>query len=1050
MKTLILFDLKSYCKNWRFLLLVVILLVFGIFGGSAARFTLSENLAYNSPYQVGFIIAFLSLTSIFFATLFSAQLALKEIDFNLNFIYFSLPISKKQFLWSRFTSIFILSFGFTLLLTISFFIGRNFASNGMKNVDFNLFYYLIPMLIFTVINTFFVVTITTSIGWFTKSKLFIYVSGLLLYVFYMASMLFSSSPFMANQLPQSKQAQTISAILDPFGLSAYFHQTTSLSIEQRNTDLLFPNGILLANRIGILVLSLLLLLLVTKRFSIIKKVKSIKLKSIPNEVSSLPFAFVTTYKSNKVKLQSLFSFTKMNWLYVVKSIPFIVIVLSLLFAVGMEMYAEIEKGIRLPQKYASSGLMISTIIQNFYVLGALILVFYGNDLYWRSKNANFYYIEESTANFSMKFWSIWLTLIGLSFVFPTILILEGIVFQFLYNYPNIEWNIYAKTFLFTTFPLILIGGFTLIFQKIIKNKYFALAVSGIFVLLMTSSLGKVVIKHPLLKFLYTISFDYSDMNGFGSYENAFVQRLCFGFVLVLILLYFIHQNRKSVVKISFWLIAIFCIGLLSFLGGNSVSGYVSKDKNQVELAQVNYEKQFRIFKSKPQPTITKVTTRVDLFPSENAYSIKGNYVLENKTQQSITEILFNFPDDFEIKKAVLYTEKGAISITNQYQIIRLKKVLLPYQKISFDFELLYQWKPVNGHQSFNAIVENGSFMRISRYFPQIGYNVSNEIENEKIRKQYQLGKRTEITRLEAPKVLNDDFISLDMIVSTEANQTVIGIGELTKQWKEKKRNVFQFQADTIPFRFAISSANYAVKNELYKGKSFEVYYHPTHSENVAHLIKNAKITMDYCEENFGKYPFKTIRFAEISGFTKGFNATAYPATIYMNENMSFHCNILADKQQDVINELAGHELAHLWWGNSQIDPDEREGDVMLTETLAMYTEIMLLKKMYGKQKAKESITMHQDIFESEKGFSGDVPLIKATGDLTHVAYSKGAVAMYKLSELLGEEKVNLALRNFLNKHKYPNPKPISTDFLEEVYRVADKKQHKEIDVLFKR
>jgi hypothetical protein len=1048
MKTLILFDLKSYCKNWRFLLLVTTLIVFGIFGGNAARFTLSENLAFNSPYQIAFITAFLSLTSIFFATLFSAQLALKEIDFNLNLIYFSLPISKKQFLWSRFASIFVLSFGFTILLTIGFFIGREFNSIGMKSVNFNFFFYCLPLLIFTAINTFFVVIITTSIGWFTKNKLFIYVGGLLLYTVYMVSMLFSSSPFMANQLPQSKQAQIISAMFDPFGLSAYFYQTTYLSIEQRNTDLLFPNEILLVNRIGILLISLLVLILITKQFSIVKKIKSSKIKPIPNKVSSLPFAFVTTEKSVKVKLQSLFSFTKMNWIYVVKSIPFVLIVMGLLFAVGMEMYSEIEKGIRLPQKYASSGLMVSMIIKTFYVLGVLILVFYGNDLYWRSKNSNFHYIEESTPNFAMKFWSIWLTLIGLSFVFTTVLILEGIVFQFLYNYPIIEWNVYAKTFLFTTFPLILISGFILIFQKIIKNEYVALAISGIFVLLMTTTLGKSVIKYPLLKFLHTISFDYSDMNGFGIYENAFIQRLFFGFVLVLLLLYFIHQNRKSITKISFWMVTFCSTGLAFFVGLNIISDYVLKDKNQAEIEQVNYEKQFRIFQNKPQPTITKITTRVDLFPSENAYSIKGNYILENKTEQSINEILFNFSDDFEMKKAVLHTENGAISITNQFQIIQLKKALLPNQKISFDFELFYQWKAVNGHQSFNAIIENGSFMRISRYYPQIGYDTSQEIENENIRKQYQLGKRTEITPLEAPKVLDNDFITLDMTVSTEANQTVIGVGELTKQWKENYRNVFLFQANAIPFRFGISSSNYAVKKERYKGKNFEVYYHPTHSENVTHLIKNAKITMDYCEENFGNYPFKTIRFAEISGFTKGFNATAYPATIFMNENISFHCNILTDKQQDVINELAGHELAHLWWGNNQIDPDKREGNVMLTETLAMYTEIMLLKKMYGKQKAKESVAMHQDIFESEKGFSGDAPLIKVTGDLTHIAYSKGAVAMYKLSELIGEEKVNLALRNFLNNHKYPNPKPISTDFLDEVYKVANKKHRTKITDLF--
>lgn len=1049
MKTLILFDLKSYSKNWQFLLLTISLIVFGIFGGSNARFTLNENLAYNSPYQITFISVFLSLTSIFFATLFSAQITLKELDYNFNLIYFTLPISKKQFLWSRFVSVFILSFAFTLILTISFFIGREFSSDGMKSVEFNALYYFYSIIFFTMINTFFVVTIISFVAWFTKNKLFVYVSGLLLYIFYMVSLLFSSSPFMANQLPQSKQAQLISAIFDPFGMSAFFLESKHLSIHQRNFQLVSVSEILLANRIGILAISILLLILITKIFSSSKNVKSSKPYQISNEVFlNLNVAFVTTQNSTKVKFQSLFSFVKINWIYVVKSIPFTLIVASLLFAVGMEMYAEIEKGIRIPQKYASSGLMVSTIIQNFYTLGALILVFYSNDLYWRSKNSNFYYIEESTSNFSIKFWSIWISLIGLAIIFTTILIAEGITFQLLYDYPIIEWKVYIKTFSLTTIPLLVISGYTLLIQKVIKNKYLSLAISAIFVILMTTTLGKSVIKYPLLKFLNTISFEYSDMNGFGNYEYAFLQRLLFGFILVLFLLYLTHKNRNSIKKFSFCLIAFCGICIVSFLGSYIIKDYMPKDKYSIEIKQVNYEKKFRIFQSKPQPTITNIKTRVDLFPSENAYSVKGNYVLENKTKLPINEILINFSDDFTIKKAILHTKNEKILVKDQYQIIELKKTLLPSQKMSFDFELFYHWKPVNGHQSFNAVVENGSFIRISNYYPQIGYNTSNEIEDDIIRKQFKLGKRTKIKPLEAPKNLDNDFISLDMTVATEADQTVIGVGELTKHWKENNRNVFQFKTSTIPFRFAISSANYVVKKENYKGKSFEVYYHSAHSENVAHLIKNAKITMDYCENNFGKYPFKTIRFAEISGFTKGFNATAYPATIYMNESMAFHANLSKDKQQDVINELSGHELSHMWWGNSQINPDDREGDVMLTETLAMYTELMLIKKMYGKQKVEESVAMHQDIFEIEKGFSGDAPLIKVPNNLTHVAYSKGAVAMYKLSELIGEEKVNLALKNFLTKHKYPASKPISIDFLKEVYKIADKKHLKAISKLF--
>ena len=64
------------------------------------------------------------------------------------------------------------------------------------------------------------------------------------------------------------------------------------------------------------------------------------------------------------------------------------------------------------------------------------------------------------------------------------------------------------------------------------------------------------------------------------------------------------------------------------------------------------------------------------------------------------------------------------------------------------------------------------------------------------------------------------------------------------------------------------------------------------------------------------------------------------------------------------------------------------------------------------KKVEESVNIHQDIYESERGLLGDVPLIKVTGNLPHIAYSKGAVAMYELSQLIGEETVNLALKKF--------------------------------------
>ena len=157
-----------------------------------------------------------------------------------------------------------------------------------------------------------------------------------------------------------------------------------------------------------------------------------------------------------------------------------------------------------------------------------------------------------------------------------------------------------------------------------------------------------------------------------------------------------------------------------------------------------------------------------------------------------------------------------------------------------------------------------------------------------------------------------------------------------------------------------------------------------------------------------------------------------------------------EKKQDVINELAGHELSHLWWGTSKMAPDQREGAAMLTETLAMYTELMLAKKMYGKQRAIENVNMHLGIYLDERGLGKEKPLYRADPDQRHILYSKGVVVMHQLTETIGEEKVNMALSRLMQYHSWPNQRAISEDFIRQLYYVSDPVHHVKIDDLFKR
>jgi ABC-2 type transport system permease protein len=1063
MKALLNFELsRFYTKIWFYPALLCVL-AFGFVIGNGLSLSLGANIFKNAPYSIALMGGFLSLFCIFFATILVTQIVFKETDYNFHLIFNALPIRKANYLWSKFLSIFGIGFLCFVLLMTGFAIGQQIPSDRSRYTDFNLVFYLQPIFIFGFINTIFCSSLLAGVAWLSKNKMMVYVSGLLLYIFYMVMLIFSGSPLMTKGMPQSAQTILLSAIFDPFGVSAFFLQTSHWTVEQRNTEVILPVGIFLGNRVGVIVVSLLFIFFILKRYSFESVEKKVFLHFIINglrdtrkssfeRTTSVNFSknFVPTINPSTHWSKhwfSLISITKIDLKYLVKSIPFVIICIGFLFYLSMEMYGDIEKGVRLPQKYATSGLLASTIIDEFNVLCLLAIIFYTNDIFWRSKSNNFHLIESSTPiSKAMILSSKWLTISVLIVFFTCLMIALGIVFQVAYDFLYFDWWAYLGVFIFVSFRIIVAAGFMLLVQQITPNKMLALILSASLLGFMATSFGNRVLNHPTLEFLMPFAGKYTDMNGFGVYLQYFELRYAFGLAVVLFLLIIILKIRSLQIKSRSFITMILLFFTAILLGFKLSEGYKPKNE-EVELASnSDYEKQFRKFQNRPQPVVTNIKTQIDLFPEKRAYQIEGIYILQNKSAQIIDSILVNFADDFQIKEA----EFEGITLKKQYNLIALKKPLLPKEKATMRFTITYGWATVNGHQSLNAIVENGSFMRISRYFPQIGYLTDNEIEGKEDREKFNLGEQTALRKVDAPKSLTDNFINLDMKISTDKNQTAIGVGELTKQWKQGERNYFHYKTTTpIPFRFAVSSANYAIKKEVYQGKSIEIFYHPTHTQNVSNLLENIKVSLDYCQTNFGKYPFRSIRFAEVSGFTKGFAATAYSASIFMTENMVFDANINADKKQDVINELAGHELSHLWWGNNQISPDEREGAAMLTETLAMYTELMIAKKMHGQKRVLENVHLYQRMYFDERGFNEEQPLFKVLTENAHLSYYKGLVAMYQLSELIGEAKVNEALKSFLKNHAHPNPKPITTDLISAFYGVSDTKYHAKIEELFK-
>lgn len=1052
MKTVLMFSLLRGLKGWPTYLFLGFILLFAAFCGNQFNLSASQEIYMNAAYTIGFVLGFFSLSIILFACYFAQKILFSDAESGFGQILFVTPVRKKSYLMGNFAAHFLLSFLCFVLVCLGFGIGLNLRTGADMQPVFSWEYYLNPLFVFGVFNSLFVCSLLFTLSYLSKSKLLVLLGAISLYIVYMLLLLFSSSPFMSGSMPQSIGMQKISSLLDPFGISAYFYETKARSVNAKNLQVQPFSGFLLINRLLYLGLAVLCLLLCYCRFAFAsvsrgRKANQPQLQG-DQQGQSAPYKKIAADLHWKSSIQATFSFAKMDLFYLLRGVACYGIGLSLLFFVGMELYAEIEKGIRIPQKYASSGLMSATIIENFQLLGMLIILYLANDLFWRSKVAGFSHLEVTTY-YSCNKWighGLSLTVVVLSFT--VLLILEAIVFQFAYHYVQFDWAAYLGVLGFNTLSLVLFAASILFINSITANRFTALGISLLFFLFFGTFIVKKILPNPLFHFFLPYEDGYSDFSGYSAYLFAYLLRTVMGLGLAgfCYAIAGLRFRKKRWTKFS---TAVGCL-LVSII----VALIYSKEQHlQSTTAQhlqaATYEKLYRPYDQMELPRIVRVTTSVSLYPSEQCYRIQGSYLLKNEGLGVMDKLLFHFHPQLKLLRSALLIASDTVQVEAGSPLVVLPKPLAPGATMLFDFELAYTWHGVNANDPFNVIMTDGSFMRISRYYPQLGYQRDLELADPDLRKQYGLGVGREEKPLAGPDVQKNDFIDLEMRVSTEGDQAVVASADLIKDWRQQGRHFYQFSAQQIPFRFALSSASYAIKARYHRGIAIAVYYHPGHSENVEHLLKNAELSLDYCIDQFGPYPFKTLVFAEISGYTRGFAGTAYPAAVFMPENMVFHANLKGDRQQDVINEIAGHEVSHLWWGNSQIDPDDREGKLMLTESLAMYTEMMLYKKMYGKAGLQHQLQLHEQIYADAKGLHVPQPLYRVSATNTPTAYSKGALVFVEIAELLGEAVLNRALKSFLLKNKYPK-KPTSLHLIKEIRAVCnDEGQYRKIEQLLK-
>jgi ABC-2 type transport system permease protein len=185
--------------------------------------------------------------------------------------------------------------------------------------------------------------------------------------------------------------------------------------------------------------------------------------------------------------------------------------------------------------------------------------------------------------------------------------------------------------------------------------------------------------------------------------------------------------------------------------------------------------------------------------------------------------------------------------------------------------------------------------------------------------------------------------------------------------------------------------------------------------------------------------------AEVPAQLRNFSGYAEPGVVFLGENRGFLIDARAPNRLDLVYRRVAHEVAHQWWGYTLV-PADAPGAALLTESLTKYSELLALEKAYGREPVRQSLTYELDLYLSGRTSEpGTEPPLLRVDDQSYLYYRKGALVLYALKDLIGENAVNGALRNLLHEKGGPHGRPTSADLLRHLHAVARPAQHALID-----
>ncbi|OBQ55511.1 ABC transporter permease [Tamlana sp. s12] len=1057
-KEIFLFELKYRLKRPATWAYFSMLLVFGLIFSISGDVPTSEKAFVNSPLSIARMINVVSIFGIMLASAIMGVPVYRDLEHKTMNYYFTYPITEKGYILGRFLGsmfiLFMVSLGFNLGLILGFEIGPFVGIiEPERYTSLNLWHYIQPTLLIGWTNFFFAGCIFFSLVNLTKNIMLAYAGGAILFIIYLVGL---------TLLDDIEFRKTVS-LFDPFCYATQINITRYWTPVEQNTLTIPLTKTLIWNRLIWVGLGLIIFLYTLFKFDFIKfanykfkaQKKDLNLDKANPNAALIKIPKVSQVFSNSLNFKLLFSLAFLEFKNIVRDHFFkAILIAAVVFLIFDAFYGAPLYGTpSLPLTYY----MLEVKNFNFVVLIFILIVFMTGEVIHREHTVHYNQIFgalpiPNRLIYASKF----LAIVMICFILVNLVLISGVITQTAKGYFNYEFQKYFTDLYLIEFPKYIIYTLLAFFIHSLVTKKFLGHVITIAIWATLFALNSFAdIDNNLYLYGYTPRYIVSDMNGFGHFGPALFwflfYWLSFGGVLLLIGYLFWKRGTDSGRKAR-WQIAkerlnIKTIGALivlfvAFLGSGIFINYNTKTLNNYrtekqQIAQTAaYEKQLSKYHQLPQPKVIDVKVVADLFPENRTSKIKTTMLMVNMSNVTIDSLHLNWGQEALLKKAInSFTIGGFTPVLGKryddfgYEIYAFKKPLKPNDTIEMILDVTGSYKGFPNEGYGSEIVYNGTFIN-NDFFPSFGYDISKELTSDKDRKKHNLPIKDYIFPDQNNPWGKDnllfnkdgDYINFEGVVSTAPDQIAIMPGYLQKEWTANGRRYFSYKMkEKLDYFYNISSASYKVHKDVWHGASgekinIEIFHHPSHTYNIDRFVKSVKNSLDYFTKYYGPYQYKQIRVLEFPRYDTF--AQSFPNTVPYAESFGWVGDFSDPDDLDYVYTVTAHEVAHQWWGH-QITPSMTRGANQISESMAEFCSLMVMKKEYGIDAMQKFLKEELDGYLIGRADESKFEKTLLNNDTqSYVWYRKGGLILYALQDYIGESQLNSGFKAYADATKF--------------------------------